>query len=94
MNANIKALNKELYYHPPWIEDKPIFIKFLHKSHFTDKDIILFARLYVKYSHIHCFQTSELTNYFKDILTKMKIGSSEELFNKTHIIYSQLRNNL
>lgn len=89
MNINIKRLNKELHYHPPWPKDKPIFIRFLNQSHFTNKDIILFARLYVKYSHIHCFQTNELTNYFKSILIKMKIDNPKELFNKTQSIYSQ-----
>ena len=94
MNIDIKKLNKELYYHPPWREDKPVFIKFLTQSHFTDNDIILFARLYVKYSHIHCFQTNELTNYFQFMFIKMKLNNSEELFSKTQIIYSQLQNSL
>ena len=89
MNVNIKKLNTELYYHPPWQEDKPVFMKLLNQSHFTDDDIILFARLYVKYSHIHCFQISELTNYFKYMLIKMKISSSKKLFEKTKLIYSR-----
>lgn len=94
MNINIKKLNKELRDHPPWLKDKPIFIRFLNQSYFTNQDIILFARLYVKYSHIHCFQTNELTHYFKSILIKMKINNSKELFKRTQVIHSQRQNPL
>ena len=91
MNINIKQLNKELHYHPPWLKDRPVFIRLLNQSHFTNTDIILFARLYIKYSHIHCFQVSELTKYFKSMLVKMKIHNSEKLFCKTQVIYNQLQ---
>lgn len=94
MNINIKKLNKELHYHPPWLKDKPSFIRLLNQSYFTNQDIILFARLYVKYSHIHCFQINELTYYFKSILIKMKINNSKELFNRTQVIHSQRQNPL
>lgn len=92
MNVNTKKLNSELHYHPPWPEDKPIFMRLLTQSHFTDDDILLFARLYVKYSHIHCFTISELTNYFKYMLIKMQIYSSDKLFDRTKFIYTRLNN--
>jgi len=84
---NISKLHKELYHHPPWPKDKKTFIRLLKLSVFTNEDIIIFARLYVKYSHIHCFRINELQNYFNYILKKMNFNNSTELFNKTNKIY-------
>ena len=89
MKVNIRKLRKELYYHPGWEEDQHIFLRFLHQSYFSDKDIIVFARLYVKYSHIHCFHDSQLTSYFNYMLQKMQIHTSKNLFNKTNSIYEK-----
>ena len=91
MPVNLKKLNQQLYYHPPWQEDKPIFLAFLQKSSFSNQDIILFARLYVKYSHLHCSKSNELANYFSYILKKMQINDSNNLFSKTHNIYQNLK---
>lgn len=93
MKVNISKLKKELYYHPAWAEDEHIFLKFLRQSYFSDQDIIIFARLYVKYSHIHCFQNSQLTYYFNYMLEKMKIYTSKNLFKKTHNIYARININ-
>lgn len=90
MQVNAQQLQKELYYHPAWSEDRDIFMKFLNKSYFSDQDLIILARLYVKYSHIHCFQKSELTSYFNYILRKMQMHDSQELFNRAHSIYKKL----
>lgn len=92
MHFNIHKLNQELHYHPPWSEDKTTFINLLTQNSFTDDDIILFARLYVKYSHLHCFYISELTHYFTYMLKKMQIYNSTELFRKTKIIYKNKHN--
>ena len=89
MQVNISKLKKELYYHPAWAEDQDIFLKFLYQSNFSEQDIIVLARLYVKYSHIHCFQKSELTNYFNCLLHKMQIHSPKNLFRATHNIYAK-----
>jgi len=89
MKVNLVKLNKQLHYHPPWQEDMIIFIKLLNQSNFKDDDIILFARLYVKYSHLHCFNTNELSNYFNYMLQKMQIQSSNKLFNITKNIYNK-----
>lgn len=93
MTLEIKKLKKELYYHPAWAEDEDIFLKFLRQSYFSNKDIIIFARLYVKYSHIHCFQDSQLTYYFSHILNKMELYNSKNLFKKTHSIYAKININ-
>ena len=92
MSINLTKLNQELYYHPPWPQDKHTFIRLLNQSQFTNNDIILFARLYVKYSHIHCFQISELTEYFKYMLIKMQIYNPQKLFEKTQTIYKYINN--
>lgn len=84
---NISKLYKELYDHPPWRKDKNTFMRLLKSSHFTDEDIIIFARLYVKYSHLHCFHINELHNYFQYILQKMNFSNPAELFKKTNKIY-------
>jgi hypothetical protein len=89
MQVNISKLKKEMFYHPAWAEDKDTFIDFLYQSNFSNNDIIVFARLYVKYSHIHCFHKTELTNYFNYMLKKMQIPNSRKLFSKTHDIYSR-----
>jgi len=89
MQVNLIKLNKQLYYHPPWQEDKIIFTKLFRKSNFQDEDIILFARLYVKYSHLHCFDYNELTKYFNYMLQKMQIHNSINLFNITKNIYNK-----
>ncbi len=90
MKINIGKLKKELYYHPAWAEDQDVFFRFLRQSSFSDKDIIIFARLYVKYSHIHCFQESQLTYYFNYMLEKMQIYTSKQLFKKTNNIYAKM----
>ena len=87
MTINIGKLKKELYYHPGWEDDRHIFLRLLRQSSFSDKDVIATARLYVKYSHIHCFHESQLTSYFKRILQKMQIKGSQELFTKANNIY-------
>lgn len=89
MSISIKKLHIELYYHPKWSKDKPTFIKFFYQSSFTNNDFIIFAKLYIKYSHIHCFQANELRKYFEYILKKMKIHNIKELFNKTHEFYQE-----
>ena len=89
MKINIRQLKKELYYHPAWAEDQHTFLRFLQRSCFSDEDVIVFARLYVKYSHIHCFQNTELTNYFNYMLQKMQINTSENLFKITNNIYAK-----
>lgn len=91
MKVNIRKLKRELYYHPAWEEDKHMFMQLLYQSYFSDQDIITLGRLYVKYSHIHCFQKSELTIYFSYMLEKMQIHSSKELFSRTHNIYRKVR---
>lgn len=93
MKLNLIKLNKQLHYHPPWQEDQLIFKKLLDKSNFKDEDIILFARLYVKYSHLHCFDENELSNYFNYMLQKMQIYSSINLFNITKNIYKKSKIN-
>ena len=89
---DLNKLNTELYYHPPWPKDKSSFIKLLHQSNFTNKDLLLFAKLYVKYSHIHCFNKNELRLYFKHMFVKMKIESQDKLFEITNTIYEQDKN--
>jgi len=93
MKVNLIKLNKQLHYHPPWQEDVLIFTKLLNKSNFKDEDVILFARLYVKYSHIHCFHVNELSNYFNYMLHKMQIHSSKNLFHITKNIYEKSKIN-
>ena len=92
MNLSFKKLDRELYYHPHWQLDKKLFLRLLKQSHFTDKDTLLVARLYVKYSHLHCSRISELTIYFSYMLQKMQIDSAESLFERTNNIYSKLGN--
>ena len=87
MQVNLNRLNKDLYYHPAWAEDKKVLIPLIYQSSFTDSDILIFARLYVKYSHLHCFQVSELTKYFNHMLQKMQLYTSQSLFQKTNNIY-------
>lgn len=89
MTVNLTKLNKMLHYHPPWEEDKIIFKKLFHQSNFKDEDIVLFARLYVKYSHLHCFDLNELTKYFNYMLNKMQIDNSINLFHITKKIYNK-----
>ena len=89
MNVNIKKIHFELYYHPPWPKDKLTFIRLLNQSEFTEDDIITLAQLYVKYSHIHYFQVSELKYYFKYMLKKMEISNEKQLFKKTNKIYQK-----
>lgn len=89
MKLNFIELNKQLYYHPPWQQDKVIFHKLLHKSNFQDEDIKLFAMLYVKYSHLHCFKINQLQIYFHYMLQKMAIYNSTNLFNLTNKIYNK-----
>lgn len=91
MQVNINKLKKEMFYHPAWAEDKDTFIGFLYQSSFSNNDIIVFARLYVKYSHIHCFHRTELTNYFNYMLKKMQIPTATKLFSKTHAIYRKAK---
>lgn len=88
-NMNIHKLHKELYYHPPWIKDKPTFIKLLVQKSFSNQDIVTLARLYVKYSHLHCFQIGELNNYFRYMLVKMNLNTPSKLFETTHKIYTE-----
>lgn len=80
-----------MYYHPAWEEDRYVFMKLLQQSDFSDQDIIIFGRLHVKYSHIHLFQDSELTNYFNYMLEKMQIRNTKELFSRTHSIYQKAK---
>lgn len=87
MHINIRKLHNELYYHPPWPKDKATFIKFMHQTYFTKSDIILFTRLYIQYSHLHYSQKNELSKYFKYVLEKMQIKTSQELFKITKEIY-------
>ena len=94
MNINIKKLSIELYYHPPWPKDKHLFVQLLNQSNFTDDDIIIFAQLYVKYSHIHCLYINELNRYFTYMLTKMQLYSATHLFQKTKSIYKKQRHKL
>ena len=89
MEVNIKKLKKQLYYHPAWAEDQDTFMRFLNQSNFSDEDIVLFGRLYVKYSHMHCFHSNELSNYFNHILERMQIHTSVNLFSKTHCVYKR-----
>lgn len=84
---NIRKLHKELYHHPPWPQDKSEFVRLAKLSNFTNGDIIIFARLYIKYSHIHCFHVSELNNYFQYVLKKMNLNTPRKLFQKTNKIY-------
>lgn len=91
MQVNVNKLKKELFYHPAWAEDKETFLNFLRQSSFSNNDIVLFARLYVKYSHIHCFHATELTNYFNYMLIKMQMYTAKKLFSKTHEIYKNQR---
>lgn len=87
---NIQKLNTQLYYHPSWPNDKNTFIRLLNQSNFTDKDIKLFARLYVKYSHLHCFESNELTHYFTYMLGKMGFYTKQALFQRSHAIYKKI----
>lgn len=89
MQVNLTKLNKYLYYHPAWAKDKKLMTSLMHQSSFTDSDILVFARLYVKYSHLHCFEVNELTNYFNYILQRMELYTPESLFKKTNKIYKQ-----
>ena len=89
MQVNITKLNKELYYHPAWPEDKKLLIPLMYQSSFTNSDILAFARLYVKYSHLHCFQVNELTHYFNYMLHRMQLYTPECLFQKTNNIYKK-----
>lgn len=93
-NINLKKLNIELYYHPPWPKDRPTFIRLLNQSDFTNNDVITFARLYVKYSHLHCFYINELKNYFHYMLAKMQINNPEVLFKSTCDIYKKSKDTL
>lgn len=93
MKVNLTKLNKQLHYHPPWQEDIIIFTKLFKQSNFNNEDIILFARLYVKYSHLHCFNLNELTRYFNYMLQKMQIYNSNNLFKITKKIYSESKIN-
>lgn len=92
MQVNIRKLDKELYYHPQWPKDRPILYSYFHKSTFTDNDILIFGRLYVKYSHLHCFKVTELTNYFNFMLHKMQIHNAKQLFERTRQIYLKNKN--
>ena len=87
MELNIHKLNKELFYHPHWPEDQKSCLQLLYQSSFTDEDIVLLARLYVKYSHLHCFTLSELTKYFQYMLQKTQIYNHKNLFKRTREIY-------
>jgi len=93
MKVNLVKLNRQLHYHPPWQEDIVIFKKLLDQSSFKDEDIVLFARLYVKYSHLHCFSVNELTKYFNYMLHKMQIYNRRNLFNITKNIYNKSKIN-
>lgn len=92
MQVNLIKLNKELHYHPAWIKDKKFMTRLLYKSSFTDSDILILARLYIKYNHLHYLQNNELANYFNYILQKMQFHTSQSLFQKTHKIYKQFNN--
>lgn len=87
MKLNINKLNKELFYHPHWPEDQKSCLQLLDQSSFTNEDILLLARLYIKYSHLHYFTLSELTKYFKYMLQKTQIYNHNNLFKKTREIY-------
>lgn len=81
-------MSKELYYYPAWYNDKKFFIKLLSQSTFSEKDVLQFGRLFIKYSHINCSDTNELNNYFNYILQKMQLYNKTNLFKKTKYIYN------
>ena len=84
-NINIYRLNKYLKYHPSWYKDKIILFKLFKQSKFTDKDIINFGRINVKYNHIKDIE--ELTQYFNYIIKQMNFNNPEELYSKTQQTY-------
>ena len=84
----IYKLTKELYFHPAWHNDKHVFLSLLQKSYFIENDILNFARLYVKYSHLHVNKNNELNKYFKYMIHKMQMSNASNLFKVTKQIYN------
>ena len=86
---NIHKLEKEMFYHPAWCNDKKILFKLLKQTSFTNTEILQFGRLYTKYSHIHYSRKNELNKYFHFMLQKMQILNDITLFQITNTIYKQ-----
>lgn len=84
--VNIQELHKELHYHPAWYKDQDIFLKILRKQTMNDKDVLEFARIYVKYNHLN--KLSELQAYFEFILTKISINDVKKLMDYTQKLYN------
>lgn len=84
---SVTKLKREMHYCPPWHKDKPLFFQLFKKSNFDENDILKLGRLYVKYSHMHNFNKTELAKYFNFMLKKTQIYSINNLINQTHSIY-------
>ena len=82
---NIQQLHRELRYHPAWYKDKHIFLKILRKQTINDKDILEFARIYVKYNHLSKLPTLQVC--FKFILAKINVNNVKKLMHYTQRIY-------
>ena len=83
---NLKQIDTEMKYNPPWYKDKRHFRELWNAQYVTDHYLIILARLYARYSHM---DQSLILHCLDAILKKFGLIDKQSLFRKTQSLYSQ-----
>jgi len=87
---DLQALNKELYYHPAWHDDKEIFIRLANMHTLSKADILELGRLRVKYEPVISLHHQQINRYFAHLIKKAGCIDEEDLFSITLKIHHKI----
>lgn len=86
-NINLINLDVEMHYKPGWYSDKDLFINLLNTSLLDMQDMLILARLYIKYQPI--LNKCELYSCFQYLLSKVNCFTIDDLYFITRNQYTK-----
>jgi hypothetical protein len=87
-NINLRNLNVEMHYQPGWYSDKDLFLNLLNTSALDIQDMLILARLYIKYQPI-LNKYKLLYSCFQYLLGKVNCSKIDDLYLITRNQYTK-----